>query len=53
MQIKLVSLEDGITANGFRKIAAYIDRLNPDTESYYVTTNTFRSLLTSIRGTSG
>jgi len=53
MQIKLVSLEDGITANGFRKIAAYVNRVNPDTESFYVTTNTFRSLRTSIKGTSG
>ncbi len=53
MQIKLVSLEDGITANGFRKIAAYAKRINPETESFYVTTNTFRSLRTSIKGTSG
>ncbi len=53
MQIKLVSLEDGITANGFRKIAAYVKRINPETESFYVTTNTFRSLRTSIKGTSG
>jgi len=28
MRINLVSLEDGITATGFRKFAAYAEKLN-------------------------
>jgi len=54
VRIKLVSLEDGITSCGFRKIAAYIARVNPETESYYVsTTKQFLSIRNAIRGTFG
>ena len=53
MRVRLVSLEDGITSCGFRKIAAYVSRLNPETETCYVTTRRYRSLLNSVRGTSG
>jgi len=54
LRIKLVSLEDGITSCGFRKIAAYIARVNPETESYYVsTTKQFLSIRNAIRGTFG
>jgi len=52
-KIKLVSLEDGITSCGFRKIAAYISRVNADTEAFYVSTNQYRSLLGSIKGSFG
>ncbi|HEX3426699.1 MAG TPA: radical SAM protein [Acidimicrobiales bacterium] len=52
-KVKLVSLEDGITSCGFRKIAAYISRINPDTEAYYVSTNQYRSLIGSIKGSFG
>src|SRR5437899_224181 len=43
MKIHMVSLEDGITALGFRKMAAYVERLNPDTRVFYVGTRSFRS----------
>jgi len=38
MKIKMVGLEDGFTCYGFRKIAAYIERLNPDTTVHYIST---------------
>jgi radical SAM superfamily enzyme YgiQ (UPF0313 family) len=53
MRIKLVSLEDGITSCGFRKMAAYVARLNEDTESCYVSTNRYRSIRNGLRGTLG
>src|SRR5438270_7966175 len=53
MRMKMVCLEDGITSCGFRKMAAYVARLNPDTESCYVSTNKFKSLPNLIRGTVG
>jgi anaerobic magnesium-protoporphyrin IX monomethyl ester cyclase len=57
MRISMVSLEDGITACGFRKMAAYVARLNPETDSYYVTTTagykSITSAITGARGTSG
>ncbi|MHB8466279.1 MAG: B12-binding domain-containing radical SAM protein [Acidimicrobiales bacterium] len=52
MRINLVSLEDGITACGFRKFAAFAARLEPDTTSYYVSTvGAFRSILRNLRRT--
>jgi radical SAM superfamily enzyme YgiQ (UPF0313 family) len=39
----MVSLEDGITAMGFRKIAAYMERLEPETRVFYIGTNSYRS----------
>jgi anaerobic magnesium-protoporphyrin IX monomethyl ester cyclase len=57
VRIRLLSLEDGITACGFRKLAAYVARLNPDTEACYVTTTgnfkSVRSAVTGARGTAG
>ena len=53
VQIKLVCLEDGITSCGFRKMAAYVARLNPDTESCYVSTNSYRSVRGALAGTMG
>ena len=53
MHIKMVCLEDGITSCGFRKMAAYVAQLNPDTESCYVSTNRFKSLTNLIKGTMG
>jgi radical SAM superfamily enzyme YgiQ (UPF0313 family) len=49
----MICLEDGITSNGFRKIAAYVSQLNPDTRAYYISTNHYRSLLGAIRGDFG
>ena len=48
MKIHMVSLEDGITATGFRKMAAYMERLNPDTRMFYVGTNSYRSFWKSF-----
>jgi anaerobic magnesium-protoporphyrin IX monomethyl ester cyclase len=53
MHIKLVSLEDGITSCGFRKMAAFVARINEDTESCYVSTNRYRSIRNGLRGTLG
>jgi radical SAM superfamily enzyme YgiQ (UPF0313 family) len=46
----MVSLEDGITSCGFRKMAAYVRRLNSDTEACYVTTNRYRSIRNALFG---
>jgi radical SAM superfamily enzyme YgiQ (UPF0313 family) len=46
----MVCLEDGITSCGFRKMAAYVSRLNADTEAYYVTTNRYRGIRTALFG---
>jgi anaerobic magnesium-protoporphyrin IX monomethyl ester cyclase len=48
MKISMISLEDGITATGFRKVAAYVERLNPDTSVYYVGTRRYRSMWKSL-----
>jgi anaerobic magnesium-protoporphyrin IX monomethyl ester cyclase len=48
MKIHMVSFEDGITATGFRKMAAFMERVNPDTRLFYVGTNTYRSFWKSI-----
>src|SRR5215210_1644460 len=53
MRIKMVCLEDGITSCGFRKMAAFVANLNPDTESCYVSTNQFKALKNLIQGTLG
>lgn len=53
MKIKLLCLEDGIIACGFRKIAGYIEHLNPDTETCYLSTSHYRSLLNSLKGSFG
>ncbi len=43
MKIHMVSLEDGITATGFRRIAAYLEKINPDTRTFYVGTQRYLS----------
>jgi radical SAM superfamily enzyme YgiQ (UPF0313 family) len=48
----MVCLEDGIMSCGFRKIAAFTERLNPDTRSYFVSTNHFGGLK-FVRGSLG
>jgi anaerobic magnesium-protoporphyrin IX monomethyl ester cyclase len=53
MDIKMVSLEDGITSCGFRKMSASVRRLNPTTQAYYVTTSKYRSLRTALLGALG
>jgi anaerobic magnesium-protoporphyrin IX monomethyl ester cyclase len=50
----MVCLEDGITGCGFRKMAAYVARLNADTESYYVTTtHQYKSVRNAVSGSRG
>jgi radical SAM superfamily enzyme YgiQ (UPF0313 family) len=44
----MISLEDGITATGFRKVAAYVESLNPDTRIAYVGTRRYRSMWKSF-----
>jgi radical SAM superfamily enzyme YgiQ (UPF0313 family) len=48
MKIKMMCLEDGITATGFRKMTAFVERLNADTETLYVTTACYRTFLKSL-----
>lgn len=48
MKIALLSLEDGITATGFRKMAGFVERINPDTNVYYVGTSAYWSVAKSI-----
>jgi anaerobic magnesium-protoporphyrin IX monomethyl ester cyclase len=48
MRIHMVSLEDGITATGFRKFVAYVERLNADTRAFYVGTPRYRSIWKSF-----
>lgn len=50
----MVSLEDGIVACGFRKMAAYVASLNPDTGACYVTTaHQYKSVRNAINGSRG
>jgi radical SAM superfamily enzyme YgiQ (UPF0313 family) len=50
----MVCLEDGITGCGFRKMAAYVARLNPDTRAYYVTTtHQYKSVRNAVSGHRG
>jgi radical SAM superfamily enzyme YgiQ (UPF0313 family) len=53
VRTRLVCLEDGITSCGFRKIAAYVSQLVPDTESCYISTNQYRSVRNAVLGTLG
>ncbi len=46
----MVCMEDGITSCGFRKMAAYVARLNPDTEALYVTTGRYRGIRAALFG---
>ena len=53
MRVKMVCLEDGITSCGFRKMAAFVEQLNPGSEAYYVSTNRYRSFKNMVKGTFG
>ena len=53
MKIRMVCLEDGIMAVGFRKMSAYVERLNPDTHTHFVSTNNWRSMTGVLRGAAG
>jgi anaerobic magnesium-protoporphyrin IX monomethyl ester cyclase len=55
VKIRMVCLEDGMIACGFRKMSAHVARLNPDTQACYVTTahhaKSIRSAISGARGT--
>jgi radical SAM superfamily enzyme YgiQ (UPF0313 family) len=53
MKIHMVSLEDGITAIGFRRIAAFVEQLNADTRVFYIGTRRYLSLSKLIFRTMG
>lgn len=53
MRIELVSLEDGTTATGFRKFAAYAKELHPGTRTNYVSTNRWATVRNAVKGTMG
>jgi anaerobic magnesium-protoporphyrin IX monomethyl ester cyclase len=53
VHIRMVSLEDGITSCGFRKMAAYAARVNPDTDAFYVTTARYKTIRNGITGGRG
>lgn len=52
MKINLVSFEDSVTAIGLRRVAAFVERINPDTHVYFVGTAQ-RSMLKSVLGRDG
>jgi anaerobic magnesium-protoporphyrin IX monomethyl ester cyclase len=54
MLIRMVCLEDGITACGFRKVSAFVKRLHPETEACYVTTtHQYKSVRNALSGSRG
>ncbi len=48
IKVKLVSIEDGITALGFRRIVAIARKLNPSIDVYFITTGNLYSLITHL-----
>jgi len=48
MKIAFVSVESGITALGFRRVAAVARRLNPETDIYLIAVDNLYSLLSHI-----
>jgi len=48
MNVKFVSVEDGITALGFRKVASIARKLDPKTKIYFIITGNFYSLQTFL-----
>ncbi|MFH1450803.1 MAG: radical SAM protein, partial [archaeon] len=48
MKVKLVSIENGIAAFGFRRIASLTRNLNPATEIYFITAGNLYSLTTHL-----
>lgn len=48
MKVKFISVEEGITALGFRKVVSVARKLNPETEIYFITTGNLYSLKTHL-----
>jgi anaerobic magnesium-protoporphyrin IX monomethyl ester cyclase len=54
MRIRMVCLEDGLIACGFRKVSAYVAELNEDTQAHYVTTaHHAKSIRSAVSGNRG
>lgn len=53
MKIALVCVEDGLMSVGFRKIAAFVKTLNPETTGHYVPYQNYRSLKVILLGQHG
>lgn len=53
MRVRLVCLEDGITSCGFRKMAAFAQRLHPGAESCYVSTQRYLGVRSAVAGSIG
>lgn len=53
MKIEMVCVEDALMNIGFRKMAAYVSQLNPDTTVRYIAYNNYLSLKSLILGRYG
>lgn len=53
MKIEMVCVEDGLMNIGFRKMAAYVRHLNPDTTVRYIAYDNCRSLRSLVQGRYG
>ena len=53
MRVRFVCLEDGMTSCGFRKMAAFAERLHPGVESCYVSTRRYLGVRSAVSGTVG
>jgi len=48
VKVKFVSIEEGVTALGFRRIVAIARKLNPSASVYFITTGNLYSLITHL-----
>ena len=53
MHAKMVCLEDGIFCCGFRKMAAWVTGLNPNTQTHYISTEHWATIFKAITGQVG
>ncbi|MHC4200968.1 MAG: B12-binding domain-containing radical SAM protein, partial [Planctomycetota bacterium] len=44
MKIKMVCMEDGLVSHGFRRLSAFVEGINEDTDTHFVSTNVNRSI---------
>ena len=52
MRIRMVGLEDGIISCGFRKMAAFIERIHDDSHIHFVSTNHY-NLINRLKASAG
>ena len=53
MQIRMACIEDGLDNIGFRKMAAFVKSIHPETAIAYVPTGNLRSLVRTLTGKGG